>query len=146
MLLIPNRAVLHGLVLALCNCTALAGAASELIYEGDATPTEVSGVSGTEHTLELSGSKAIKTIEWNERRDNPCLVRIWGRNLNNLALEQTEDRSECGGSTGTNSLVVGFPKAESEAYIAGVSVCMNNDGTRVKASRCAAAFPEPAVS
>jgi hypothetical protein len=132
MLFMPRTAVLHGLVFVLCNYTPLAGAASELICEGDAVPTEVSGVSGIEHTLELSGPKAIKTIEWNERRDNPCWVKIWGRNLNNMALEQTDDHTECGGSAGVNSLVVGFPRVESEAYIAGVSVCMNNDGTGVK--------------
>ena len=132
MLTRQKKAVLHSVVFALCNCTALAGAASEFMYQGDATPTAVSGASGAEHTLEMNGPKAIKTIEWSERRDHPCLIEIWGRNLNNVALEQTESHTECGSSASANSRVVGFPKPESQAYIAGVSVCMNNDGTRVK--------------
>lgn len=131
--------------LALCGGLALSASAGEYGFEGDAIRTDVSGISGTEHTLELSGPKALKTIEWDERKDVPCMVRIWGRNLNNSGLDQEEDFFEYGSGFTLiytdSSLVVGFPKAESEAYIAGVSVCMNNDDTRVKGIRVRGRVP-----
>lgn len=145
MLLVAKTAVSRSVILVLCNWIFLAGAASELMYQGPATPTEVSGVSGTEHTLELNGPKALKTIEWNEHKDNPCWVKVWGRNLNNPGLDQSEDYGACGSSfnpvTTGKPLVVGFPQVESEAYIGGVSVCMNNDGTRVKGIRVRGRVP-----
>lgn len=145
MILKSKSAALHSIVVALMVAVSPMSVAAEYLFEGEATRTDVSGVAGTETTLALGSPKGVKTIQWQERKDEPCQFRVWGRNLNNSGLDQEQSFFECGSGPSLNftddSLTVGFPKAESEAYIAGVSVCMNNDDTRLKGIRVRGRVP-----
>lgn len=131
-----TRIAVRSLVLVLAHTWTLVAAAGEFVFDGKPAPTDISGVGGNEYLMQLDGPKALKTLQWDETRDHPCHVSVWGRNLNSMALEQSAQYHACGSGAPLiatdNALTVGFPKAESEAYIAGVSVCLNSDGDRVK--------------
>jgi hypothetical protein len=103
-----------------------------LEFGGAALKSERSGAAGTERRLEFSGPKGLKTIAWEEQRDNPCFIEVHGRNLDNMGLDQTVSRHECGSTDVSHPEVVGYPQDESLVYISGLRVCMDRGGDRIK--------------
>ncbi len=121
------------LLAAMCAGVAFAQTAvTTLDFSGPEVQSERSGAAGAARRLVLSGPKGLKTIAWEERRDNPCVIEIRGRNISNMGLTQNEELNLCGVGESVRYETVGFAEDASLIYVSGLRVCMDRGGERVK--------------
>lgn len=122
--------------IALGSLTAVA-ASSLYELDDDSTTTQLSGgSSGWYTTVGPSGGtdyQAIYEVSMWEDGDSPCRLQMKSRHLNTyVGKNDTFDESQCN-ENASSKKTIAF--TNSDTYVRGVRVCLNNAGTRVKGLR-----------
>lgn len=123
--------------LALVGTTAAATMSTLYTLDTDETITQISGgSSGWVDWVSPSGGtnyQALYEISMWEDGDSPCRLQIRSRHLNTYVGKNTVwDESQCDENAGS---IKTLTFSNSDTYIRGINVCLNNAGTRVKGMR-----------
>ncbi|MBK9308347.1 MAG: hypothetical protein IPM58_14990 [Nitrospira sp.] len=112
----------------------------DVMLNGAAVPSEhISGFKGADFEVGMPDTStnedyAIYGLTSEERRDHPCYITVQTENVNDSGQKQDLKKELCGGKERSKEMVATYTDASygKRSFITGVSVCMNNDNTRVK--------------
>jgi hypothetical protein len=115
-----------------------AAAAMTTLYElaDDATTTQASGTLNSDYydfltPVNANSYQGIYEVSMWESDDEPCKMQLRTRHLNTYA-GKAATWSECTDDAGAKKTIT---FSNSETYVRGVSVCLNNGGDRIKGLR-----------
>lgn len=100
---------------------------------------EISGFRGTSFELGIPDSEsvdeyAVVGLTSEERKDHPCYVSVKTENLNDPSKKLDLQKVLCDGKDRSKRIEASYLDSsyDKRSFVTGVSVCMNNDNTRVK--------------
>lgn len=100
---------------------------------------DISGFRGTSFELGIPDSESVDEyalvgLTSEERKDHPCYVSVKTENLNDSSKKLDLQKTLCDGKDRSKRIEASYSDSSysQRSFVTGVSVCMNNDNTRVK--------------
>lgn len=113
---------------------------TDITLTGSPVPSDgISGFAGSTFELGIPDSESVDEyalvgLTSEERKDHPCYVSVKTENLNDSSKKLELQKTLCDGKDRSKRIEASYSDSSysKRSFVTGVSVCMNNDNTRVK--------------